>query len=91
MNESVVKTLASCSHVCGLLTTKIWHSYWERACLPGALYLNIYILQILFIYSDRERAHREGQSGGERERESQADSKLSAEPNVGLNLMTLKS
>ena len=32
-----------------------------------------------------------GRGDGERERESQADSMLGAEPHVGLNLVTLRS
>ena len=41
---------------------------------------------------ERERSQVEGQAeGGERERESQADSLLSVEPNVRLSLMTLRS
>jgi len=40
---------------------------------------------------ERTRVHELGEAEGEGERESQADSTLSAEPDVGLDLMTLRS
>ena len=43
----------------------------------------------LFIYFEREGSR--GGAEGEGERESQADSPLRAEPNEGLDLMTLRS
>lgn len=52
-----------------------------------------FLLKILFIYSEKER-ERESvyvQVGAEGERESQADSWLSMEPDMGLKLMTLRS
>ena len=55
-------------------------------------FIYFYFLKILFIYL-RERANMPTSSGGgaEGEREPQADFVLSAEPDAGLNLRTLKS
>lgn len=51
---------------------------------------------ILFIYifvreRGREQASMAGKAEGEEERESQADSMLSTEPDLGLDLTTLRS
>ena len=59
------------------------------------VFLNFFIknfLKILFIYlTERERAQAGGAEEGEGERESQAGSTPSAEPNTGLDLTTLRS
>ena len=56
----------------------------------------LFFLKILFIYfylREREsmRVSGEGHKGREKEKESEADSILTREPYLGLNLMTMRS
>ena len=45
---------------------------------------------IYFLERERQHAQAGGGTEGEREKESQADSRLSMEPDMGLHLMTLR-
>jgi len=59
---------------------------------PSTIHLFILFFFLdLFIFWERESAWEWVWEGGEGERESQTDALLSMEPNVGLDLMTLRS